>query len=66
MPLPGFPCDEVEDLDASSDTLDLCPLCPSCDKGVEGFDEGTEGLRGRGFDGARKPSYSKKSSWAPI
>ena len=57
--LRGFPCDAVEDLDVSSDSLRLRSLCSSYVKVVEG-------VRGRGFDGARKPSYSRKSSWAPV
>lgn len=63
--LRGFPYDTVEDLDVSSDSLTLFPLHSPYFKGVEGFDRGAEGLRGRGFAGARNPSYSKKSSWAP-
>ena len=56
-------CDAVDDLDESSDTLRLCS--PYVD-GVEGFGTGAEGGRGRRFGGARNPSYSKKSSWAPV
>ena len=64
--LRGFPCEVVEDLTVSSESLRLCTLCSRYVKGVEGFDEGAEGVLGRGFDGGRRnPSYSRKSSWAP-
>lgn len=58
-------CDTDGDRNVSPDSLMLCPLCSPCVKGVEGLDNGAEGVRGRGFEGARNPSYSKKSSWAP-
>lgn len=58
-------CNTVEDHNVSPDSLALCPLCSPYVQGVEGFKNGVEGVPGRGFDGARKPSYSKKSSWAP-
>ena len=63
--LRSIPCDDVEDLDVSSDNLGLCPRRSPWARGLEGFVEGAEGVRWRGFGGARNPSYSKKSSWAP-
>lgn len=63
--LRGFPCDAVEDLNVSSDSFSLCPLCSPYVKGVEGVGRSAEGVPGGGFDDARNPSYSKKSSWAP-
>ena len=56
-------CDAVDDLDESSDSLRLCS--PYVDD-VEGFDRCAEGGRGRRFGGSRNPSYSKKSSRAPV
>lgn len=60
-----FPYDAIEDLGVSSDNLTLCPIFSPYVKGVEGFDKGVGGGRGRAVEGARNPSYSKKSSWAP-
>lgn len=55
--------DAVDDLGVSSDSLEL--RSPYVVKGAEVFDECAEDVRGRCFEGARNPSYSKKSSWAP-
>ncbi len=63
--LRGFPYDADEDLDVSSDTLRPFLWCSPWVRCVEGFARGAEGVRGRGFGGARNPSYSKNSSWAP-
>ena len=62
--LRGFPCDDAEDLNVSSDSLRSWPLCLRRVEGADGFDRGVEGVRGRGPVG-RNPSISKKSSWAP-
>ena len=61
--LRGFPCDDVEDLKVSSESLRACPRCSLCVPDLEGLDLGAEGVRRLGA--ARKPSYSKKSSRAP-
>ena len=64
--LRGFLCDAVGGLNVSSDHLRFFSLCSPYVKDIEGFDTGAEGVRGRDSDGARNPSYSKKSSWAPV
>ena len=56
-------CDAVDNLDESSDTLRLCSPYV---EGVVGLDKDAEGGRGRRFGDARNPSYSKKSSRAPV
>ena len=63
--LRGLPCDAFDDLSVSSDQLTSFLLYSPFLKGIEVFIKGAEGVRGRGFDGARKPSYSRKSVWAP-
>lgn len=61
----GFSQEVVESLDVSCDSLTLGSWCSCETRGIAIFVAGLEGLGGRGFDGGRKPSYSRKSSCAP-
>lgn len=63
--LRGLDEDATDDLELSCDSLELYPVGSPYVRAAEVLDEGAEGVRWRGFDGARNPSYSKKSSWAP-